>query len=123
MKRVIIYSPDFSLCYSLLVFLQNHYKIVVTTDFELLDSFSFDSKNDEVFLDHEPDSQLVLTCEKIKNENPDVPIFLTYVYNKRTSQSENKIKSFVNEIFYKPFDLNEISLKLTDILEHSAYSK
>ncbi len=118
MKRVIIYSPDFSLCYSLLVFLQNHYKIVVTTDFELLNSFPFDSKNDAVFIDHEPNPQLVLTCEKIKAENPEVPVFLTYVYTNRTSQSENKIKSFVNEIFYKPFDLNEISLKLTYILEH-----
>lgn len=123
MKRVIIYSPDFSLCYSLLVYLQNHFKIVVTTDFGLIDSFYFDNKNDVVFLDHEPDSRLILTCEKIKIKNPDVPIFLTYVYSRRTSLSENRIKSFVNEIFYKPFDLNEISLKLTNILEHSNYSE
>jgi len=123
MKRVIIYSPDFSLCYSLLVYLQSRYKLVVTTDFEMLNSFSFDSKNDVLFLDHDLDSQLIKTCENLKNRYTEIPIFLTYVYTKKASHSENMIKSFVNEIFYKPFDLNEISIKLTDILEDSVYSK
>ncbi len=123
MKRVIIYSPDFSLCYSLLAYLQNHYKLVVTTDYKLLESFNFDNKNDAVFIDHEPNNQLFLTCEKIKIKNPDIPIFLTYVYTKRTSQTESRLKSYVSEIFYKPFDLNEISLKLTEILEQSALTK
>ncbi len=119
MKRVIIYSPDFSLCYSLLVYLQSHYKIIVTTDFDLISSFPFDSKNDILFLDLEPSPQLLLTCERIKNKNPLMPIFLTYVYTNKASLSENQIKSYVDEIFYKPFDLNEISVKLTDIIEHS----
>jgi hypothetical protein len=123
MKRVIIYSPDFSLCYSLLVYLQSRYKLVVTTDFEMLNSFSFDSKNDVLFLDHDLDSQLIKTCANLKNRYTEIPIFLTYVYTKKASHSENMIKSFVNEIFYKPFDLNEISIKLTDILEDSVYSK
>lgn len=123
MKRVIIYSPDFSLCYSLLAYLQNHYKLVVTTDYELLNSFSFNSKNDAVFLDHELDSKLIKTCENLKSHYPEMPIFLTYVYTKKASHYEDKIKSFINEIFYKPFDLNEISVKLTDILEDSVYTK
>jgi DNA-binding NtrC family response regulator len=119
MKRVFIYSPDFSLCYSLLVYLQNYYKIVVTTDIELVNNISFDQMNDAIFIDHEPNSQLLTICEKIKSKYPNVPIFLTYVYNKRISQAEEKIKSFVKEIFYKPFDLNEISLKITDALDLS----
>ena len=30
--------------------------------------------------------------------------------------AENRIKRFVNQIFYKPFDLNEISLKIPSLL-------
>ena len=34
----------------------------------------------------------------------------------RVKESEVKIKKFVNEIFYKPFDLNEISSKIPALL-------
>jgi response regulator RpfG family c-di-GMP phosphodiesterase len=116
MKRVIIYSPDFSLCYSLLLYLQNRFKLVVTTDFNVLNEFSFNTLIDVIFIDHEPNNDLLKICQKIKSSNPNIPIFLTYVYNKRVSYSEEKIKSYVDEIFYKPFDLNEISSKLTEVL-------
>lgn len=123
MKRVIIYSPDFSLCYSLLVYLQTHYKIVVTTDLEMLSSFSFDENNDALFIDLEISSSLTKICENIKASYPNMPVFLTYVYNNKASKLEEKIKSFVDEIFYKPFDLNEISAKLTYFLSYKTYSE
>ena len=34
MKNIVIYSPDFSLCYSLLMYLQTQYKVVATTDMD-----------------------------------------------------------------------------------------
>lgn len=86
----------------------------MTTDLEFIKSLTINRDIDAIFFDHEPDSELVKICEKIRSKDPEVPIFLTYVYNKRASQLESKIKNFVNEIFYKPFDLNEISIKLTN---------
>lgn len=121
MKRVIIYSPDFSLCYSLLVYLQSYYKIVVTTDLEILNSFSFDNNNDAIFIDHELTHSIINIIENIKSKKSDIPIFLTYVYTNKVSKFEEKIKSLVNEIFYKPFDLNEISIKLTKSLNNKVY--
>lgn len=121
MKRVIIYSPDFSLCYSLLVYLQSYYKIVVTTDLEILNSFSFDNNNDAIFIDHELTHNIINIIENIKSKKSDIPIFLTYVYTNKVSKFEEKIKSLVNEIFYKPFDLNEISIKLTKSLNNKVY--
>ncbi|MCS7052217.1 MAG: hypothetical protein NZM09_00635 [Ignavibacterium sp.] len=121
MKRVIIYSSDFSLCYSLLVYLQNHYKIVATTDLDFINSFSLKNDFDAVFIDRELDSDLIKICEKIKSKDSDIPIFLTYVFNKKASILESKVKNYVDEIFYKPFDLNEISSKLTKLLGQTAY--
>jgi DNA-binding response OmpR family regulator len=119
MKRVIIFSDDFSLCYSLLVYLQNHYKLVVTTDLEFFTNVTFNSSTDIVFIDREPDPQLIRVCEKIKKYDSGVPIFLSYVFSKRVSQMEHKIREFVDDIFYKPFDLNEISAKLSTLLDRS----
>jgi hypothetical protein len=67
-------------------------------------------------MDTEPDVDLLTKCEKFKKCKSEVPLILTYVFNNRVKESEIKIKKFVNEIFYKPFDLNEISSKIPSLL-------
>lgn len=112
MKNIVIYSPDFSLCYSLLMYLQTHYKVVATTDIEVVSSLVCTGSADLVIMDTEPDSNVLSKCEQLKKCKADVPLILTYVFNNRIKESEGKIKKFVNEIFYKPFDLNEISVRI-----------
>jgi hypothetical protein len=119
MKNIVIYSPDFSLCYSLLMYLQTHYKVVATTDMEVVSSLVCNGSADLVIMDTEPDPNVLLKCEQFKKCKADVPLILTYVFNNRVKGPEEKIKKFVNEIFYKPFDLNEISSKIPDLLANA----
>ena len=118
MKNVVIYSPDFSLCYSLLMYLQTQYKVVATTNMEVVSSLVCSGSADLVIMDTEPDVDLLNKCEQFKKCKSQVPLILTYVFNNRIKESEGKIKKFVNEIFYKPFDLNEISARIPTLLTH-----
>ncbi len=119
MKNVVIYSPDFSLCYSLLMFLQTHYKVITTTDFEVVSSLVCNGSADLVIIDKEPDTNLLIKCEQIKKCKSNVPLILTYVFNERIKETEVKIKKFINGIFYKPFDLNEITAKIPALLSNA----
>lgn len=116
MKKIVIYSPDFSLCYSLLMFLQTQYKVIATTDMEVVSSLICSGSADLVIMDTEPDSDVLIKCEQFKKCKSHVPLILTYVFNNRVKEPEGQIKKFVNEIFYKPFDLNEISSKIPSLL-------
>jgi len=116
MKNIIIYSPDFSLCYSLLMYLQIQYKVVATTDMEVVSSLVCNGSADLVIMDIEPDVNVLSKCEQFKKCKSQVPLILTYVFNNRVKELDGKIKKFVNEIFYKPFDLNEISSKIPALL-------
>jgi len=112
MKSVVVYSPDFSLCYSFLMFLQSHYKVVATTNLDAVIAMVKNSSADLVIIDSEPDHTIQNLVNDLKNINSETPIILTYVYSNKLSVLENNIKKNVKEIFYKPFDLNEISLRI-----------
>lgn len=116
MKYIVIYSPDFSLCYSLLMYLQTQYKVVATTDLDVVSSLITNHSADLVIMDTEPTAEVQIKCEQFKKCRADIPLILTYVFNNRIKDSENRIKRFVNEIFYKPFDLNELSLRIPSLL-------
>lgn len=119
MKNIVIYSPDFSLCYSLLMYLQTQYKVVATTDLEVVQSLICNKSADLVILDSEPSSDVQIKCEQFKKCRSEVPVILTYVFNNRIKDFETTIKKYVNEIFYKPFDLNEISARISTLLPAS----
>src|SRR5574338_153928 len=116
MKKIVIYSPDFSLCYSLLMFLQTQYKVIATTDIDVVSSLICSGSADLVIMDTEPDSDVLTKCEKFKMCKSHVPLILTYVFNNRVKGPAGQIKKFVDEIFYKPFDLNEISSRIPALL-------
>lgn len=98
------------------MYLQSHYKVVATTDIEVVSSLICNKSADLVIMDTEPSNDVQIKCEQFKKCRSDVPLILTYVFNNRIKESEEKIKRFVNEIFYKPFDLNEISVKIPTLL-------
>lgn len=119
MKRVVIYSPDFSLCYSLMMYLQTHYRVIATTDLDIVSGLICNKTADLVIIDAEPDSELIDKCEKFKKCRSEIPIILTYVFTNKSKDSESRIKQIVDEIFYKPFDLNEITSKISELLFHN----
>jgi DNA-binding NtrC family response regulator len=98
------------------MFLQNHYKVVATTSLDAVSAMIRNSSADLVILDSEPNETIERLLIEVKNINCETPIVLTYVYNSKLSVVENKIKQSVKEIFYKPFDLNEISTRIPNLL-------
>lgn len=117
MKKLIFYSPDFSMCYSLLMYLQETYRVTTTTDLDILKNIVTNSGFDLIILDAEPSSKVEEICKSIKDSQMKTPVILTYVYNTRMKESETKIRKYINSIFYKPFDLNEVSLKLSALVQ------
>jgi len=116
MKKVLFYSPDFSLCYSLLVYLQDKYNVTSSTDLNMLKSLSQKSDFDLLVIDSEPDPKVEQLCSEIKNINPDLKIVLTYVYDKKMNIAENRVKKIISGILYKPFDLTEFAKFLPSII-------
>ena len=94
------------------MYLQTQYKVVATTDIDVVQSLICSRSADLVILDTEPNADIQKKCQKFKECRSEVPLILTYVFNNRIKESEGLIKKFVNEIFYKPFDLNEISSRI-----------
>ena len=104
------------MCVSLLMYLQDKYNITTTTDLEIVETISNSSNVDLVLMDTEPSDIIENLCENIKNKNSKLPIILTYVYKKQISESDKKIRKTVNSVFYKPYDLNEIAVKMSSLI-------
>jgi DNA-binding response OmpR family regulator len=115
MKNIAFYSTDFNMCVSLLMYLQNRYNITATTDLDVLKNIIRTSEFDLVILDTEPSSKIEDICIEIKSELK-IPVILTYVYKNQLKDFDYNIRKYVNTIFYKPFDLNEVSMKLSALV-------
>ena len=120
MKKVLFYSPDFSLCYSLLIYLQDKYNVTSSTDFNVLSSLAENSDFDLFIIDSEPNPKLEKLCSDIKKSSPNLKIVLTYVYSKKNSDAENRIRDYISTVFYKPFDLTDITKTIPDIITESS---
>jgi DNA-binding response OmpR family regulator len=97
------------------MYLQNRYNITATTDLNVLKNVIHTSEFDLVILDTEPSVKIEDFCKEIKNEIK-IPVILTYVYKNQLKDFDFKIRKYVNTIFYKPFDLNEVSMKLSALV-------
>jgi DNA-binding response OmpR family regulator len=97
------------------MYLQNRYNITATTDLEVLKNVIHTSEFDLVILDTEPSVKIEDFCKKIKCEIK-IPVILTYVYKNQLKDFDFNIRKYVNTIFYKPFDLNEVSMKLSALV-------
>lgn len=115
MKKVLFYSSDFSLCYSLLIYLQDKYNVTSSTDFSMLKSLTEKNDFDLLIIDSEPDSKLEQLCSEIKSSSSNLKIVLTYVYGKNLIEFEKRVKDYISAIFYKPFELSDITKSLREI--------
>jgi DNA-binding NtrC family response regulator len=118
-KNILFYSPDFNLCYSLLVYLQDKYNVTVSTDFHVLKSLTKSNNFDLLIIDSEPDTKIEQLCAEINNSSSPLKVILTYVYDQKMNAAEKRIRKYISTILYKPFDLTEISKSFPDILKQS----
>ena len=98
------------------MYLQDGYSIVTTTDIKNVKLFAACSHFDVIIFDIEPSPAVEDICKQIKLDNPATTIILTYVYKNQIRDFEINIRKYVNTIFYKPFDLNEVTMKLSALV-------
>ncbi len=116
MKTILFYSKDYNLCLSLLVYLQNKFNVITTTDFDILNNITSAIKPNLLFLDTDPDSKVEFFCENFSTNNNSIPVIITYVYKSNLNVIDKKIRENVSSVFYKPYDLDEISAKVSSLL-------
>ena len=101
--------------FSLLMYLKDRYNITVSMDQDDLLKIVKCTKFDLVLLDMEPSDRMEKLCEDIKGVNAGVPIVLIYVFKNQNKDFDVKIRKFADSIFYKPFDLNEVTKELSTL--------
>mgnify|MGYP001248672471 FL=1 len=118
MKNILFVSPDLSLCASLLMYFNEKYSVTTTTNFDNVSKILQTEKFDLVVLD----ADLTIATEKLLKEISalpvKVPVILTYVYTVKHQGMESSIRPYVNEVFYKPFDLLEVSSKIDRMMSN-----
>ena len=113
MKKIVFYSNDFTLSISLLMYLQSNYNITTTSNIEDIKAICSSFNCDLIIIDAEPTKKVEEICKDIKSKNPSIHIILVYVYDNKFKELELNIKKYINTIFYKPFDLENVSKQLT----------
>jgi len=99
--------------------LQDKYNVTSSTDFNVLKSLAVNNDFDLFIIDSEPNPKLEKLCSAIKKSSPHLKIVLTYVYNKKMSAAEKRIRDYISTVFYKPFDLTDITKSIPDIITES----
>jgi DNA-binding response OmpR family regulator len=107
MKKILLYSSDFVMSFSFLMFLQNRYNITLTTDLIDFELISKTTTFDIILMDAEPTLETELICRNIQHITT-IPVILLYVYRKEFKEFDKKIRQYVKAIFYKPFDILEV---------------
>jgi DNA-binding response OmpR family regulator len=113
MKKIVFYSPDFTLNLSLLMYLQSNYNITTTTDIDDLKAISSSFSCDLIILDAPPTVDIETLCKELKEFSPRTPIILLYVFDNKLKILDEKIRKYVNSVFYKPFDLDNVTKQLS----------
>jgi len=113
MKKIIFYSPDFTFNLSLLMYLQSNYSITTTTDIDDLKAICSSFNCDVIMLDAPPSNNMEELCRELKQLNASAPIILLYVFDNKLKSFDEKIRKYVNTVFYKPFDLDNVTKQLS----------
>ena len=116
MKKIVVYSPDSNVCLSLFMYLQSDYNVTTTTDVTVLKTMTKHIKFDLLIMDAQPSNSVETFCKEMKELHPEVPVILTYVYQDNHKIFDLNIRKYISSVFYKPFDLYEVSKYMTSLL-------
>ncbi len=98
------------------MYLQNDYSVTTTTNLDVLRVMAKYITFDMVIIDAEPSKAIETTCKEIREQNSSIPIILTYVYENNSKVFDSNLRKYASSIFYKPFDLTEVTKELTGLL-------
>ena len=116
MKNIVVYSSDTNICLSLLMYLQSDYNVTTTTNLNVLKMMTKHIKFDLIIMDTDPTKTIESICREMREDNPNLPIILTYVYENNNKIFDRSIRKYISSIFYKPFDLSEVTKHLAALL-------
>lgn len=116
MRSILFYSPDLTLCASLLMFFNDKYTVTTTTDLHTLEEILGSITFDLLVIDAEPNAQVEDLCKKIHEYGKHIPIILTYVYTIKYRDREAALRDYIEAIFYKPIDLFEVTQKIEHLM-------
>lgn len=97
------------------MFLQSNYSITTTTEIEDLKAIASSFSCDLIIIDAPPSVNIETLCRKLKEFNPKTPIILLYVFNNKLKILDENIRKYVNTVFYKPFDLDNVTRQLSTL--------
>lgn len=120
-KTILIYSPDLNFCFSLSMLFQDRYNVITTTNPGMLETFVAHYSADLIIVDAVPSAKMATRLVELRKLNNSLPIIMLYVYNAKEAQLDQQIRSNVDSVFYKPFDLAAVSKRIDELLprEHS----
>lgn len=98
------------------MYLQESYSVTATTNLDAIGPFAESSNFDLIILDDSPNFKIIELCKELKEKNPSVPVILTYVFDKKIKDFESSLRKYVTSIFYKPYDLNEVTIKMASLM-------
>jgi DNA-binding response OmpR family regulator len=115
-KTILLYSPDLNFCFSLSMLFQDRYNVITTTNLGMLDRLAADYAANLVMVDAVPSEKLIERLDGLRGANHKLPIILLYVYNSREVNLDRAIREHVDSVFYKPFEIAQISKRVEDLL-------
>ena len=116
MKNILVYSTDSNICLSLLMYWQNDFNVTTTTSLDVMRMVAFKLDFDMIIMDTDPSIEVENFCHDLREKNSHVPLVLTFVYQKNSKDFDDKIRKYTNTIFYKPFDLTEVTKHLSTLI-------
>ncbi|MER3525177.1 MAG: hypothetical protein C4326_14305 [Ignavibacteria bacterium] len=115
-KTILIYSPDLNCCFSLSMLFQDRYNVITTTDVTMLEKCGANYAAHLMILDASPSPKMIERLKSVKAGNPDIPIIMLYVYSPKEAALDRAVRSAVDSVFYKPFDLMAMSKRINELL-------
>jgi DNA-binding response OmpR family regulator len=115
-KTIIIYSPDLNFCFSLSMVFQDRYNVITTTNLGMLEKFVAIYSADLVIVDAVPTEKLIQRIDGLKASNCDLPVIILYVYSAKEVAMDRVIRSHVDSVFYKPFEISAVAKRIEELL-------
>jgi DNA-binding NtrC family response regulator len=115
-QTVLIYSPDLNFCFSLSMLFQDRYNVVTTTNPGMLETFADHYAADLVIVDAIPSEKMIARLDGLKKQDRKVPVIMLYVYSLKEAALDATIRSHVDSVIYKPFDIADMARRVAELL-------
>ncbi len=116
-QRIVILSSDATLGLSLSLFLENVYRVSSTSEEEMVTKALESGMVDLLIIDIGLfDTGLLDLVGSVHAIQPDLPVIVMYVYQEKMRQLEDRLRTRVSMIFYKPVDLAQVSGEIRVLL-------